>query len=134
MSTTAQSWFYNTPENQPYLISERLNGTFWQARAVSIYWKGVRTEPPYVAHGYQGEDIVELEWMPGEWLVLRAPAGADVERLVEVISKRVLAFPATFNYQALGGQQTYEWHVDGGEQRWNELQGHYEYSNLTRLK
>lgn len=133
MSTTAASWFYNTPENQAYLISERLNSTFWQARVVSIYWKGVQTEAPFKALGYQGDDVIEIEWEPGEWLALRAPAGADIERLVEVISKRILAIPATFSYETLDGDRTVEWHTDGGEKRWNELQGQFKYSNLERL-
>lgn len=133
MSTTAQSWFYHTPENQAYLISERLNATFWQARVVSIYWKGVQTVPPFKAIGYQGEHTIEMEWVPNEWLALRAPAGADIERLVEVISKRILAIPATFSYETLNGDRTIEWHLDDGEKRWNELQGQYKYSHLKRL-
>src|SRR5690606_42128574 len=71
MSTASETWFYNEPENQAYLISERLNATFWQARAVDVYWKVIRTEPPYLAHGYRGEEIIEMEWAPREWLALR---------------------------------------------------------------
>lgn len=133
MSTTAETWFYREPENQAYLISERLNSTFWQARIVSIYWKVEKDEPPYRATGYQGEDRLEMEWQPREWLALRVPAGADVERLVETISKRVLAFPVTLSYVTHDGQRVFEWQRDGGERRWHELQGRYGYSQLRRL-
>ena len=134
MSTTAETWFYNEPENQAYLISERLNATFWQARAVDVYWKVIRTEPPYLAHGYRGEEIIEMEWAPREWLALRAPASADAERLADIVSKRVLAFPATFTYVTPEGQRVYEWHRGGAAKRWNELQGRYEVSQLKRLR
>lgn len=134
MSTTAETWFYNEPENQAYLIGERLNASFWQARAVNTYWKVVRDEPPYVAHGYQGEEIVELEWVPREWLTLRAPADAETDRLAEVISKRILATPATFSYVTHDGRHVYEWHRGDAAKRWNELQGRYEVSQLKRLR
>jgi len=134
MSTTAQTWFYTEPEHEAYLISERLNSTFWQARAVSTYWKTMRAEPPFLAHGYQRDDIIELEWVPGEWLALRAPREVDVSRLVKAISQRVLAFPATLSCDTADGQQVMEWHRDGGDRRWSELQGRYEVSQLKRLK
>lgn len=134
MSTTAQTWFYTEPEHEAYLISERLNSTFWQARAVSTYWKTMRAEPPFLAHGYQGDDIIELEWVPGEWLALRAPREVDVSGLVKAISQRVLAFPATLSYDTADGQQVMEWHRDGGDKRWSDLQGRYEVSQLKRLK
>lgn len=134
MSTTAQTWFYTEPEHQAYLISERLNSTFWQARAVGAYWKTVRAEPPFLAHGYQGDDVIELEWVPREWLALRAPHGVDVSPLVQAISRRILAFPATLSYEIAGGGQVVEWHRDDGDRRWSELQGRYEVSQLKRLK
>ena len=64
MSTTAETWFTTEPENQAYLISERLNATFWQARAVDVYWKVIRTEPPYLAHGYRGKRLSRWSGRP----------------------------------------------------------------------
>ena len=36
MSATAASWFYRTPEKEPYLLSERVNGTFWEAHSLLL--------------------------------------------------------------------------------------------------
>ena len=133
MSTTAGTWFYDQPEHQPYLITERLNGTFWAARIVGAYWRCVRAEPPFRAEGYIGEHILELEWAPGEWLALRGPADAPLDNLVDAISQRILAFHPTLTYLDPDGRRIYEWHRAGGSQRWNQIQGRPEFIQPRRL-
>lgn len=133
MSTNAQTWFYTEPEHQSYLISERLNGTFWSARVVEIYWRCTQAEPPFRAEGYMGDAIIGLEWVPGEWLRLSAPAGVDTDALVEAISRRILSIPATIGYALPDGDHVVEWVLDGGQERWSELQGHAMYVNPRRL-
>jgi hypothetical protein len=133
MSANAGTWFYREPEHQPYLITERLNGTFWQARIVRVYWRCVKAEPPFRAEGYLGDRLVEMEWMPGQWLALKGPAGDELATLAESISQRVLSLPAALTYTDPQGRQIYEWHVDGGKRRWIELQGRPEFIHPRRL-
>ena len=133
MSANAGTWFYSAPETAPYLISERLNGTFWGARIVDVYWKCTHPEPPFRATGYMGDERLELSWLPGQWLSLHVPQGVDSQRFIDAISKRVLAFPATCTYVDTHGRTVIEWHTDQGQERWNEIQGRVEFSKLKRL-
>ncbi len=133
MSANARSWFYSEPESDPYLISERLNGTFWQARIVSIYWRCLRAEPPLRAVGYSGQHQLELEWVPGQWASLKAPADFDLMGLAEQITRGVLAMPAALTYRDAEGRQVVEWHADGGRRRWSEIQGRAGFVNPRRL-
>ncbi len=124
MSTNAGTWFYHEPEHHPYLITERLNATFWQAGIVGLYWRCVRPEPPFIAQGLASERMVELEWMPTQWVALKVPPGFDADDLVQQVSKRILAMPVSITYGDPEGRKVYEWHVDGGRRRWGEIQGH----------
>jgi|GEM_PF-223115 len=142
MSTNAASWFYHEPEHVPYLISERLNATFWQARIVGIYWRCVQAEPPFRAEGYASNQMLELEWQPAQWLALKVPTeavengmpdGAKVDDLVDNLSKRILAKPASLSYVDPQGRKVYEWHIDGGAHRWSEIQGKPGFSQPKRF-
>ena len=132
MTTTAETWFYGRPEAEKYLITERLNSTFWNARIVSVYWKGTSSEPPFSATGFRGQQMYKLRWEPGEWLSLSGPEGDTLDDLVDAINTRVLVFPATFTYEK-DGERVYEWHRDGGAQRWSEIQGRGEFFKPQRL-
>ncbi len=133
MSANAGTWFYRQPETQPFMVTERLNGTFWQARAVEIYWRCVETGSPYRAEGFMGDTRVEMEWEPTKWLRLKAPADFDLKPLMTVISRKVLAIPATLTYGGADGFQYVEWHRDGGDARWAELQGKAGFVKPQRL-
>lgn len=133
MTTTAETWFYGRPEAEKYLITERLNSTFWNARVVSVYWKATSSEPPYTAKGFRGQETYTLQWVPGEWLSLRGPQGEVLDQLVDALNTRVLVFPATFTYQTRDGEHVYEWYRDGGKERWSDLQGLGEYFRPQRL-
>ena len=132
MSSNAAQWFYSDPEPNAYLISERLNATFWQARIVGIYWRTLNAEAPYQARGYAGETALEMNWQPGYWLTLKVPAedeanglpnGTLIPDLVNAISKRILRIPVSLSYGDGQGGKVYEWHADGGKRRWSEIQG-----------
>lgn len=133
MSTTAGTWFYDEPEHNAYLITERLNATFWTARVVEIYWRCIEADPPFRAMGYMGDHTVELEWVPNDWLSLTRRMDLCVDSVVEAISKRILAFPATLAYGQQDGTRVWEWHRDGGQKRWSEIQGHAEFLRPERL-
>jgi hypothetical protein len=132
MSTNAWTWFFNEPENQAYLITERLNATFWQARVVGVYWRCTQAVPPFQAVGYAGDQAVGLSWEPNDWLALRVPSGFDADDLVKATSRRILTIPPTLTYEQ-DGSQVYEWVVDGGQNRFAELQADPTLSALKPL-
>jgi hypothetical protein len=134
MSANAASWFYSEPERNAFFITERLNGTFWQARIVGLYWRCTQPEPPYRAQGFMGEHMVELEWTPGQWVALKVPPGVEAGELVAQISRRILAMPASITYGDTEGRKVTEWHADGGKRRWGEIQGRAEFTQPRRLK
>ncbi len=134
MSANAGTWFYQEPEHSPYMLTERLNGNFWQERIVGVYWRCIQAEPPFCAQGFWGDHRLEMEWVPGDWLALKAPAGADVPPLVESISKRILAMRVSLTFTDAQDRQVFEWHTDGGEKRWQELQGNAGFNKPRRLK
>lgn len=133
MSANAATWFYQEPEHHPYLISERLNGTFWQARIVGVYWRCMKSDPPFRAVGYAGDKLLELEWQPGQWVALKIPQGYDAGELVQNISTRILAMPATLTYGDVEGRKVTEWHADGGSHRWSEIQGSAGFRHPERI-
>ncbi|MBN1310660.1 MAG: hypothetical protein JXB30_04505 [Anaerolineae bacterium] len=133
MSANAGTWFYREPENQPFMITERLNGNFWQEGIVGVYWRCVRAEVPFCAQGFFSNNILEMEWVPGEWLALKAPPDLDMSSLVASISTRILAMQASLSYVDAQDRQVFEWHVDSGEKRWQEIQGRAGFNKLRRL-
>ena len=136
MTSNAGAWFFQEPEHNQYLISERLNSTFWTARVVDIYWKCVDAEPPFTAKGYMGNHTLQLEWQPNRWLRLTAPPSfpEDVlNNLLDAISKRVLGMDASLRYSDVDKNQLYEWHRTGFDERWNEVQGNPGYMDVHRL-
>jgi hypothetical protein len=135
MTTNAGTWFFQEPEHNSYLISERLNSTFWNARVVDVYWKCTQAESPFQATGYSGSDIITLEWVPNDWLRLTIPAGSafNMDALAEAVSKRILLTEPSFGYQDADQAVVTEWHRDGGQQRWSEIQGNAAYVQPHRL-
>lgn len=135
MTTNAGTWFFQEPEHNAYLISERLNSTFWNARMVEVYWKCTSAEPPYAATGYSGNDTLTLEWVPDDWVRLTIPpdSGFNEEALVDSVSSRVLSMEPSLVYRDAHHNLSYEWHRDGGEKRWSEIQGQAAYVHPQRL-
>ena len=132
MSTNAWTWFFNEPEHEPYLITERLNGTFWQARVVDIYWRCTQATSPYQATGYAGEHAIGIAWEPNAWLSLRVPAGFDADDLVKAITQRILTVPPVLTYEQ-NGSHVYEWVLEGGQSRYAELEADQTLSALKPL-
>jgi hypothetical protein len=132
MSANAATWFYREPEHEPYMITERLNGTFWQARLVEVYWRCVKADAPYKAEGYLTDQLLELDWLPGQWLMLRVPAALDSKNLIQTFN-RVLGRKAVLTYHDPNGSQVHEWHMDGGKARWKEIQGKAGFVKPRRL-
>ena len=131
MATNARTWFYNMPEQKPYLLEERVNGTLWMARLSDVYFHAEKVEPPFrMSAEWRGLPLV-IEWEPGKWFRLYAPQ--EVPEVVSAFSN-VLQLPAALMYVDVDGQVVTEWHRDGGEARWREIQGNPSYQSPVRLR
>ena len=130
MSTSSASWFYQTPEHAPYPVAERVRNTFWDERIVDIWLDTLRPETPYLVAGrYQGVSV-ELEWEPGRWLRLSAPAAAA--HLARAVGNMLRRRPS-LRYETAAGMTAWEWWVEGADQRWQEIQGKPAFGQPVRL-
>lgn len=130
MASTARTWFYHPPENNPYLLQERVNGTLWINRLWDVSFVCEQAEPPYRMSAAWNGQHVRIEWEPGRWFRLRAPGNAPA--LVSAFSN-VLQIPASITFTDADGQIITEWHRDGGDARWREIQGNPGYQSPVRL-
>ena len=71
-----------------------------------------------------------LRSLPAIGKLIRLP---QLATLVEIISKRILGQPASLTYGDSDGRTVYEWHRDGGVERWSEIQGKPIYVHPRRL-
>ena len=132
MTTTAATWFYSTPEDSAYFIEERVNQTFWQARVFDILLDSVTTKPPFKMKGLWRNSPIRVEWKPNEYFILKTAQDQDASDLVQAIS-RVIALTPSFSCINNQTQLVTEWHTDGGNERWQKLQGKPAFSDLKRL-
>lgn len=132
MTTTAATWFYRDPERIPYYLEERVNQTFWQARFGDFWLDATSASPPYRMVGEWLGTPIAIEWKPNDYFTLRVPEDSDAARLVTGIT-RMLAIHPTLDYANGDGEFVTEWHVDGGADRWQEIQGKAGYVNPQRL-
>lgn len=131
MTTTAKTWFYNTPEKNAYAIGERVRTNFWDARFGGIWLDTVRAEPPFLMTGHYQNSKIELEWQPGQWCMLRTEPESSA--LATGVAN-ILDFKPAFKYEDPQGHTVWEWRLSDVNARWQALQGHPEYGRLERLK
>ena len=131
MTTTARTWFYTRPEGSAYDIAERVRTTFWDARVGGIWLDVVQAESPYRMRGrYRGAQV-ELEWEAARWLRLRLkPAQPDLVKYLSFI----LGFRPALQFEDGDGWTATEWHTDGGNGRWQAIQGVPSYRNPVHLR
>lgn len=131
MTTSAATWFYRAPEKVPYLVSERVNTTFWDARIAGVCLRAESVAGPYVLKGTYNGGLITMEWQPNEWLRLTtfpaAPALANGTALV-------LRRKPFLSYEGPEGEMVWEWWIAGGDKRWHEMQGKPAYRNPMRLE
>ncbi len=130
MTTTAATWFYRMPEKQAYLLAERVNGTFWEARLGGVWLNVDKAEAPFaMSGGYNGAEI-KLDWEPNQWLRLQtAPETPGLAKgLANILRRR-----ANLRYETSDGYTVWEWRIGDADRRWEELQGQPAYRNPTRL-
>ena len=130
MTTTAATWFYRMPEKQAYLLAERVNSTFWEARLGGVWLNVDKAEAPFaMSGGYNGAEI-NLDWEPNKWLRLQtAPESPGLAKGLANILRR----GANLRYETSDGDTVWEWRVADADQRWAELQGKPAYRNPVRL-
>ena len=130
MTTTAATWFYRVPESQPYLLAERVNGTFWEERLGGVSLTAAKVDSPFVMTGtYNGADV-RLEWEPNKWARLEtAPAAPS---LAQGLGNALRRKP-NFRYDTPDGHTVWEWRIADADKRWQELQGKPVYGDPMRL-
>lgn len=131
MATSARTWFYSTPEPRPYYIEERVNHTLWKNRIQGVFMSCTKTSDPVVMEGnWNGMPLV-FEWQPGRYFILKA--GEERRELIGAVRQILLGLKPAFTYQDIDGLYVVEWHTDGGEERWKQLQGDPRYQGLRRV-
>ncbi len=131
MATDSRTWFYTTPEARPYFIEERVNHTLWKNRLANIHMICTHAEIPIQMEGrWQNEMPVTFEWQPGKYFILKT--GAESKEIIGVM-RQILKMRPIFTYQDIDGLFVVEWHTDGGDTRWHEIQGQPQYQSLRRI-
>ncbi|NJL92293.1 MAG: hypothetical protein HC915_00515 [Anaerolineae bacterium] len=132
MATNATTWFYREPEKgRPYLISERVNHTFWQNRINDVYFTCVHAEPPFRLVGEWDGKAVELEYEPTRVFILRMQE--ESVPFVRGVAE-ILGFPPTVSYTDADGRFITEWYAKDAQKRLSEVQGNPSFQNLKRYK
>ena len=130
MSASSASWFYSTPEKSPYLLAERVRGTFWDNRLTDVWLDTVRAEGPFEMQGTHRGARITLEWETNQWLRLRSAPASSVLRdgLATILRRR----PA-IQYQDEDGSTVWEWWPAGADKRWQDVQGKPAFGSPVRL-
>jgi hypothetical protein len=132
MTTNATSWFYAEPETgRPYLISERINQTFWNNRVNGIYFTCVHAEAPYRLVGTWNDADVEIEFEPLKVFILRMSEDSDV--FVRGVAE-IMGFKPTVSYTDLDGRYITEWYAADADSRLREVQGNPSFQNIKQYK
>lgn len=131
MATDSRTWFYTTPEPRPYFIEERVNHTLWKNRLQGLSMTCTQPTVPIKMEGVWNGMPVQFEWEPGKVFTLRA--GREVKELIGVLRQILMMRPALI-YNDSNGMSVVEWHTDGGQARWDEIEGDPNYQRLRRLR
>lgn len=132
MANTARQWFYSTPEPRPYYIEERVNHTLWNNRLQNVFMSCTNASPPVQMEGSLDGMPMRFEFVPGGYFTLRMPE--ERKDVIGTIRQALLGLTPSFTYQDTDGMFVVEWHTDGGDARWREIQGDPAYQGLRRMK
>lgn len=132
MSGNATTWFYTEPEKgRPYLISERVNQTFWANRITGIYFTCIHAEAPYRLTGSWNGIDAEIEYEVGSVFILRM--SEESAKFIKGVSE-ILGFPPTVSYADLDGRYITEWYAKQANKRLQEVQGNPTFQNIKIYK
>lgn len=131
MSTTSRTWFYSKPEPRPYYIEERVNHSLWNNRLQSVFMSCIQAEKVIKMEGNYNGQPIRFEFIPGNYFVLRM--GEENREVIGVMRQVLLGLKPNFAYIDTDGLFSVEYHMDGGEDKWRELQGNPHYQGLRRI-
>jgi hypothetical protein len=131
MATDARKWFYSTPEPRPYFIEERVNTTLWKNRLQGLFMSCTQATAPIKMEGNWNGMPVTFEWTPGKYFILRT--GEKRKDLIGVVRQMLFNLPPVLEYEDPEGMYAVEWHTDGGQERWAQIQGNPQYQGLRRI-
>jgi hypothetical protein len=131
MTTDARKWFYSTPEPRPYYIEERVNNTLWKHRLQGLYMTCTQAAVPVKMEGNWNGMPVTFEWEPGKYFTLRM--GQKRKDMIGVIRQILFNLPPVLEYEDPEGMYVVEWHTDGGQERWAQIQGNPQFQGLRRI-
>ncbi len=130
MATDARTWFYTTPEPRPYYIEERVNHSLWKNRLQGLFMSCTQATSPILMEGHYHDLPVSFEFQPGKYFILRT---IQEEKALTGIIRQMLWMKPVLMYINPDGNHVIEWHTDGGEARWREIQGNPHYQGARRL-
>ena len=131
MATDSRRWFYSTPEPRPYYIEERVNNTLWKNRLQGLFMNCLQATPPIKMEGNWNGMPVIFEWVPGDYFILKS--GEKRRELIGVIRQMLFNLKPVLEYEGADGLYVVEWHTDGGDERWKQIQGNPQYQGLRRI-
>lgn len=131
MATDSRTWFYSTPEPRPYYIEERVNHTLWKHRLQGVFMSCTQPTPPIKMEGNWNGMPVTFEWKPGDYFILRMSEYR--KEMIGVIRQMLFNLKPALVYEDPNGMHVVEWHTNGGEGRWKEIQGNPTFQGLRRL-
>ena len=73
-----------------------------------------------------------FEFVAGQYFTLRM--GEERKEVIGTIRQILLGLKPIFTYQDTDGMFVVEWHTDGGDARWKEIQGNPAFQGLRRMK
>ena len=132
MSTSSRTWFYSKPEPRPYYIEERVNHTLWKHRIQGVFMSCTQAEDPIRMEGNLNGMPMIFEWEPGQYFTLRL--GEERKDIIGAMRQILMGLKPTFSYQDMDGLYVVEWHLQGNEGRWKDMQGDPQYQGLRRLQ
>jgi hypothetical protein len=131
MATNSRTWFYSRPEPRPYYIEERVNHSLWNNRIQGVFMSCTQAANPIKMEGTLNGMPMFFEWEPGLYFILRM--GEERKDIIGTIRQMLFGLKPSFAYQDVDSLYVVEWHTDGGEARWKDIQGNPQYQGLRRL-
>lgn len=123
-------WFYSNPGANNYDISEAVRRSFWFRGFGMAWFDATKAIPPYTGQLEWLGQIMELEWEPRQYVILRL--SKDDPLAVEGLSS-LLGFKPAFRYQDAQGRAVVEWRKVGLAARQAELAAMTGVQNVLRI-
>ncbi len=103
-------WFFQREPHSRFVIQEHLRQGYWRAGPANMWIDAVDADAPYKAVGYWHDVSFELEWMPREYVVLRA--NRPEAELIRATTLQ-LGFQPARQYED-AGKHVAEWRAHAG--------------------